>query len=424
MEPCSAREFYPLDRLIPDRGISQLVTQPHQPPFARFQSLAYYKELINHCGKCGTCRFTFQDAKWSRTCPSGEWGKFESYYLGGRNSLIWGLLYGKLNWDKALLRSFYSCTLCGNCYQQCQIPEIHYFAQEWLEAVREEMVKRGIAPLPGHEELSRNIAESHNPWGHPHGERKKWALGKNQKKGEIAFFVGCSTSYKLPEIAESVVRILENVGVGLTLLDDEWCCGSPLLRIGQTELAKNCALHNVSNIEQMGIKTLVTACPGCNKAFREDYKGKLHLSLPFSVQHLTEFLSGEFKRGKLTVNKGVVKEFQKVTYHDPCHAGRHMGIYEQPRQILANIPGIELVEMRRNRRNAWCCGGGGGVNKVFPEITQFASNQRILEAEETGARALITSCPFCVVNLKEAASRKGSSIQVFDIAQFYRMAVE
>ena len=125
--------------------------------------------------------------------------------------------------------------------------------------------------------------------------------------------------------------------------------------------------------------------------------------------------------------KEVEGETVKVTYHDPCHLGRHMNLYEEPREIISNIPGIELVEMKRNRNNAWCCGAGGGVKSQFPELSIDISKERVREAIETGADVLLTSCPFCVGNLQDALNQMSSEVQdkivVVDIIDFIALKI-
>ncbi|HEY0088874.1 MAG TPA: heterodisulfide reductase-related iron-sulfur binding cluster, partial [Candidatus Lokiarchaeia archaeon] len=110
-----------------------------------------------------------------------------------------------------------------------------------------------------------------------------------------------------------------------------------------------------------------------------------------------------------------------ITYHDPCHIGRHMGIYESPRELLKKIPGIELVEMPRNRHNAWCCGSGGGVRSSFKELSNFAADERIKEAKETSAEAIVSSCPFCLNQFK--TNIKNDDIQVYDISELVKKAL-
>ena len=120
--------------------------------------------------------------------------------------------------------------------------------------------------------------------------------------------------------------------------------------------------------------------------------------------------------------KAVEGEAVKVTYHDPCHLGRHMDLYEEPREIISKIPGIQLIEMKRNRNNAWCCGAGGGVKSQFSELAIDISKERVREAIETGAQVLLTSCPFCVGNLQDALTQMSSDdqdkIKVVDIIDF------
>ena len=116
----------------------------------------------------------------------------------------------------------------------------------------------------------------------------------------------------------------------------------------------------------------------------------------------------------------------KVTYHDPCHLGRHLsdaGVYEPPRNILKSIPGIELVEMERIRENSWCCGAGASVSQVNPDFAMWTANERLKEAKATGATALVTSCPWCERNFKDAIKEYGQEIEIYDIAEIARKAI-
>ena len=137
-----------------------------------------------------------------------------------------------------------------------------------------------------------------------------------------------------------------------------------------------------------------------------------------------EYLSEALKDGRLRLTKEVP---MKVTYHDPCHLGRHLGddgIYESPREVLASVPGIELVEMERNRENAWCCGAGAGVREANPELALWTANERIQEAKATGASAIVTSCPWCERNFRDAAREYGEGMEVYDIVEVVRRALE
>jgi Fe-S oxidoreductase len=145
--------------------------------------------------------------------------------------------------------------------------------------------------------------------------------------------------------------------------------------------------------------------------------------MKFGVRHMVEYLDQLLKDNKLKFTKKVPL---KVTYHDPCHLGRHLGddgVYEPPRDVLKKIPGIELVEMERNRENAWCCGAGAGVSQANPDLALWTANERLKEAKATGAGALVTSCPWCERNFRDAVKEFGEDIEIYDIAELARKAL-
>jgi heterodisulfide reductase subunit D len=137
--------------------------------------------------------------------------------------------------------------------------------------------------------------------------------------------------------------------------------------------------------------------------------------------HITQLVAELIDSGKLRPEKGIEGS---VTYHDPCHLGRHTGIYEEPRKILESIPGIKLVEMERTRDEARCCGAGGGVKTAFPELSQKIADLRVKDAESTGADMLVTSCPFCYQSLKSAIETKGSSLRMMDILELLALSAQ
>jgi Fe-S oxidoreductase len=151
-------------------------------------------------------------------------------------------------------------------------------------------------------------------------------------------------------------------------------------------------------LESLGVKTVVTGCAGCYSVLGEEYP---EIQKPsYKVVHLVEMLADLVKDGALEPKSEVP---MKATYHDPCHLGRYCGIYDAPRDILAALPGFELVEMQRSRDNSWCCGAGAGVRTAFPEFAEWAAKERFYEASEHGAEVLVTACPFCEQNLRGAS---------------------
>lgn len=231
----------------------------------------------------------------------------------------------------------------------------------------------------------------------------------------LIYFAGCMATYRLPNIAESTIKVLKHAGVDFSMLGDkEWCCGSVAIRTGHVNEARRLARHNVDVIRNKGATRVVTACAGCYRTLAVDYPKILREDLPFEVVHFPELLKELIDEGKLEFPE---EERIVVTYHDPCHIGRHMGIYDAPRDALASMPDVDLQEMNKHRETASCCGAGGGVRSTNRSLAQGAAQARIQEAEETTATLLTTACPFCTFNLRESANITGN-IEVLDLPEF------
>jgi heterodisulfide reductase subunit D len=206
----------------------------------------------------------------------------------------------------------------------------------------------------------------------------------------------------------------------MTLSPEEWCCGSPALRVGKRELFAEIAKHNSEAIKKAGIKRIVTSCAGCYRTLKIDYPefvGKL----PVEIVHTSELLANLIKDGRLKL-KGVISE--TVTYHDPCHLGRHCGVYEPPRDVLKSIQGITYVELPRNRQSAWCCGAGGGVKSGYPDFALWTAKDRLKEVEVAGAKALVSTCPFCATNFKDTIKDTTSKLKFYDLTELVLKALQ
>lgn len=220
-------------------------------------------------------------------------------------------------------------------------------------------------------------------------------------------------TYRARDIAKSTIELLKRGGVEFELMgEDEWCCGSVMLRTGNRDVADELREHNVEAFKNREADLVITSCSGCFKTIKQDYE-MMTGSLDFEVRHVLEILKELIEEGKLRFPETKLK----VTYHDPCHLGRHSDMYDIPRDILNSIPGLNFVEMPRNRENARCCGAGGGVRAGYKELSDKMANTRIKEAEETGAEVLTSACPFCTFALREAAERNGSDIRVLDLPE-------
>jgi Fe-S oxidoreductase len=229
----------------------------------------------------------------------------------------------------------------------------------------------------------------------------------------IIYFPGCMATYRANDISKSTIELLKRGGVDFILMgEDEWCCGSVMLRTGNTEIADELREHNIEAFNNHDADLVITSCSGCFKTIKQDYE-KMAGSQDFEVKHVLEILKELVEDGKLKFPETNLK----VTYHDPCHLGRHSGMYDIPREILGKVPGLEFIEMPRNRENARCCGAGGGVRAAYRELADKMADSRIEEAMGTGADVLTSACPFCTFALREAAERKGSKIRILDLPE-------
>ena len=234
-----------------------------------------------------------------------------------------------------------------------------------------------------------------------------------KEKADVIYFVGCVASYfpMTKKIPRSFTQILDKAGVDFTLLGgEEWCCGFPLIGAGMREKAEAFMRHNLERVREKGAKSVVFACPSCYHTWTEECQMDKSLQL----FHSTQFLRKLIEEGKIRFKETATK----VTYHDPCDLGRASGVYDAPREILRAIPGVELVEMEGNREHCNCCGGGGNLEMVNPEISAAMALAKINEINATGATTVITSCQQCVRTIQSAARKKKIPVTAMDIVEF------
>jgi len=397
---------------------------------------------LDACTRCGEC------ANW---CPAYEQDKREPINPRGRAydfKTIIKRQYGLLRPDgllgkilgkkpvneeeiKRIAADLYACSTCKQCHYVCPV---HIDTVELWEGIRRSIVEAGYGPLDSQKDLVTSVKSYDNPWRQPRSSRARWTrVAKKKKriseepkdisknKAEVIYYVGCTGSYdvNVEEVAINTVNIFEFSKTDFGILGNkERCCGSVLLRMGDHESFETIAKENIKQFNELGIKALVTSCAGCFKTIKEDY-AKIG-GMNFDVKHTVEYLVDLIKAGKLEL-KHEVK--MKVTYHDPCHLGRHSGVFDAPREVLRSIPGIELVEMERSREFSRCCGAGGGLKAGYPDIQNKISQKRVTDALATGASELVSACPFCYQGLQVGIQAMNAPITMRDITELVYMSL-
>ena len=369
-------------------------------------SLEEFRDELETCfgTSCGFCE---------RGCPVYQTMKVKTLCMKGRNRTMLGLIQGKFEITPAVVQAAFECTLCGNCDRWCSLKNT-----EHTRAFREYLLKHGIEPIKEHSSLLASIKNYGNPWFQPRSARNRWTKGLNVAKAapgkqEVLFFAGCTSAVtkQLNKSLAASARLLQKAGVDFaTMGQDEPCCGSTLLRVGQTDAFKELAAENVKKFESLGIKKIVTACPGCYvtlKKTMEDAGSKIE------VVHISKELARLVRDGQLRITKSS----ERMTYHDPCHLGRLGGVFDEPREIVKAA--ATFVEMPNNRYESRCCGAGAGLQSAFPKLSRELAAKRVAEAKATGATTIVTSCPFCETQLRTVPG-----IKVADLMELLLDAVE
>jgi Fe-S oxidoreductase len=414
-----------------------------------------YKKMIKRCLRCSVCKWIPQvqikSQKYASACPSIDMYNFHPYSGGGRIILALAYELGRIKPSDELRDIVYKCTECGSCAVACK----YMNTLEPLEIImrlREKLVEAGCGPMPQQKAYTEAMKKVNNPYNEPHEKRTDWIPAdiKIDPDAKLLYYVGCTSSYRRQEMAIAAARIMNEAGVPFNILqDEEFCCGSPVYRTGDLETFRGQLNKNLDIIESKGIETVVFSCAGCYDTFKVDYP--LYRAYNFRVLHTVEFFDELIQNGQLKLTKEVPLT---VTYHDPCHLGRlaeryekwegdvvplmplvnlnippkpkrtgAKGIYNAPRNILNNIPGLKLVEMERIMEYAYCCGAGAGVKSAFPEMAVQTAKTRVEEAEDSGANILVSACPFCSTNLQDGIKESGSKLKYYDISELILMAL-
>ena len=419
-----------------------------------------YRADALRCTRCAYCKWVPLDLmkswRFSKGCPSVEYGKFHSYSAGGRLITSLSLMDGRSTVTDKVKDSVFMCNMCGSCDVACKVCRYDMEPLLAMHALRAKLVEDGDLP-EAYQPMLESLRKDYNTMGEPHERRGDWAKDLGVKDltkttAKYVFHAGCRYSFdgEQSEVARTAVEILKKAGVDFGIMGAaESCCGGKAFSIGVAQQLHNSADHNLAAWKKAGVDTGITPCADCYYAFKRLYTQ--HAGSTIKVVHMVELLDQMVADGSLKMTNPVP---MKVTYHDPCHLGRQgedyvpwdgvekkifgqavvydpprpryngaFGVYDAPRNVLKAIPGVELVEMERIKEGAWCCGAGGGAREGYPKFSEWTAGERIEEAESTGADALVTACPWCERNFIDAVRGAKGKLEVLDILQLVDMAL-
>jgi len=411
------------------------MTYPKIDKLVYERTLEDYREMAWGDARCNWCMnqwgWNVQSSKYNEICPEFRHYRFFSHSAMGKFHIIRALIEGdfEIEDSEKMLEICYTCTSCGACEMNC----LRLNEKEPLkaaEALKTRLIEMGIGPLPQHKELLKSIKNYDNPWLQPRTKRADWAKGLPVKDAsketcDYLFFVGCTPAFDplLQHEIINVVKVLDKAGISVGIFGEkEICCGSPAIRIGDRETFFDLVKRNMDLFKKAGVKKIITHCAGCHHVLKYDFPQVPGIETDgIEVVHVSQVLAKLVADGTIKFTREVP---MTVTWHDPCHIGRHCGIYEEPRDILKAIPGLRLVEMERIKDQGWCCGAGAGVRLAYPDHAFKVAEERIEEAKATGAEAIATCCPYCEQNLKDPLQRNQEKMKMYDLTDLMLMAME
>lgn len=376
------------------------------------ETVTPYKEIIEVIKSSGGDAFKrcFQCGLCDTVCP---WNRVTTFSM---RKLVREATFGLTEIES---EDIWRCTTCGRCPQQCprDVRQI-----ESGVALRRIATEYGVYPAPVKPVRTANagLVGQGNPFGEDREKRAAWAEGLSvqpfTEDMEILYFPGCYLSYdpRLKKVAKATVKILNAAGVEFGILgSQENCCGESIRKTGDEELFKRLAKENIKTFIDNGVKKILVSSPHCYHTFKNEYP---EFRVNFEVIHITQFLFQLINEGRLELKKEFPK---KVTYHDPCYLGRHNGVYDEPRGILAKVPGLEFMELPEARSDSLCCGGGGGRVWMETQKGERFCDLRIDQALGGEADVLATACPYCITMLEDSRVTMNveEKIEVKDITE-------
>jgi len=323
--------------------------------------------------------------------------------------------------------AIWACTSCGYCVEVCPVAnepmvDILRIRQD-LVMMESKFPKEAITTF-------KNLEVNGNPWGQSGQDREKWVESldvprmRDKGEAEYLYWVGCAGAYDArgQAVSQAMVKLLNKAGIDYAILGtEETCTGDSARRLGNEYLFQMLAQQNIETFDKYNVKKIITQCPHCLNAFRNDYAA---LGKTYEVVHHTQLLDELIKAGKLSPNR---PNNSKISYHDSCYLGRHNDIYDAPRNVISAIPGVKLEEFPRTGNEALCCGAGGGRMWLEETLGDKTINlERLEDVKAVNPNEVVTACPFCSTMINDGikAEEMDKSTASKDIAQYLLDSVE
>ncbi len=407
--------------------------------------LASVKDEIYKCIKCGTCM---------TGCPTYGITKDETMVARGRINLVGAVLDGRIKTTERFEGMITSCIGCLTCDMNCptgvKVSEIIFAAKAHIadtmglgiiEKIASKLVVRFRWPLPVIARMMSVPVKLYEclpatgslnrllPFVRNNIRRKLPALGnpslssmypeiirttKGKSKGMVAFYPGCVMELSKQDMGKATISVLNKLGYDVIMPKGQYCCGSPLLSLGDRGTAKKVAMKNVEIFSNLDVEAIVVSCATCGNMLKKEYPLLLNQSSDvqtFSdkITDIHEFVF-ETVRGDINLQKEFSsKEINRVTFHDPCHLKKGLGIYQYPREILKSIPSVEFVNMEDADA---CCGFGGLFSVYHYDLASKIGEKKAENIKKTGANIVATGCPGCAIHIEDSLHRSGYNVKV------------
>jgi Fe-S oxidoreductase len=352
------------------------------------------------------------DPKKMLSDPKGELAKLRGPV--GDEDAMPALVGGVISREELM-----ACTTCGACVSNCPVLIEHV---DTIIDMRRYLILTEGDVDPELSRTFRNIENNSNPWGVANSTRGDWAEGLNiplmselQHVPEYLFFVGCAGSFdeRQKKVTKAMAKILRIAGIDHAILGpEEGCTGDPARRIGNEYLYATVAQQNVETMNRYAVTKIITTCPHCFHTIGKEYP---QLGGHYEVVHHTKLINDLLRSGRIRMSND--KGARRVTYHDSCYIGRWNSDYDNPREALAQVPGLDMTEMSWNKRQALCCGAGGGRMWMEEHEGKRVNQQRADMALETGADAVVVNCPFCMTMLSDGINQRDADMAQIDLAE-------